>query len=175
MAGYLHHSFNIHRITLKDHFRVGQYAIYIMVAYIIFLIFSLISRFPLYPVFLGSFFIVAFIFILPGMILHLNYTNCNRGYELHEYSDKIIIYKDGIILRRVDKMNIVSIQVKMAPNAIRNAGTRLTCEDYNYLTLYTNEGAIKVSNLLYKDIKQLAQKFEGVNPSYHRTIFAWIK
>jgi hypothetical protein len=175
MAGFHLHKFNSYRITLKDHLRVGKYAILIVMAYFIFSLFLIISNVPQYEIFLGSFLIVVVVFIMPGVLLHINYANSNNKYELHEYYDKLIIYNFGVLVREINHSNIKSIQVNMSPNAIRDAGTRLTCEEYNYLTFYTDQGPVNVSNLIYPDIKNLAHKFEGIQPQYRRTIFAWIK
>lgn len=176
MGGFQLHNFQRYQISPRNHLIVGQYTIVFVVVYLVFLIISLITKYPQYQLILVFGFIVACIFVVPGVLLHINYTNNNKKYLLHEYADKIVIYKSGVLFKQVDLQNLKSIQIYMAPNFILfDTGARLGCEDYNYLTFETTEGFVHITNLLYPDIKKLGHKFKEIPPRYHKTIFAKIK
>lgn len=163
----------IYNINFKSHFRLSKTALlYTFIAAISILIVLLQNK-------IDTAFIVKIILAItiilngPAFFLHFSYYLENKNWIIKEYEEVIEIYMTNEKCIKIDKNNIISIDVYMAPSFI-NYGTTtgLPTEDYHVVKFTIKDEEIIITNLIYQDIKKLSSKFVNIKPQFNKTIFA---
>jgi hypothetical protein len=160
-------------VNLKNHLNAARtFLLYIIVAIIatIIILFENVSEKEFA---VKIILIVTLIINGPAIYIHFSYYLENENWVLNISEEFIEIKKSNFKNIIIDKNNIIRIDIYMSPSYIKyDIIGGLPTEDYNYMEITTDKENVVITNLLYPNIKQLAQKISPIKPHFHKTLFA---
>ncbi|MET4142583.1 hypothetical protein [Pedobacter sp. UYP1] len=169
--------FHSYKISNKGHLRLLSSSLFYLGAYLVCSFAALIfyaGDSSIFAIFVGA--ILLLVFTGPAYYLHYKYFLRSQHQELRLHKNFMEIFENGLLKFTISKKDIQRIQIFMSPAYIAYGTTSgMPFHEHNYMEIETSNTTVQINNLLFPDLKYLAQNFFDTKPIYHESYFANIQ